>query len=382
MHTRPQTHPMKTKTPIIAALLLSAFSLSSPAAETTDWMLGPFTRPAKVNPIIKPDKNLAFACPMNDGRQVQWAALHTFNPAAIIGPDGRVCVLFRAEDASGKMVIGGHTSRIGLAESADGLHFVSRPAPVLFPGDDSQKINEWNGGCEDPRIVVTEDGTYVMTYYEHYRDAERGNGGRLAIATSKDLLTWQKHGPAFEKLGGDFARKKTKSGAILTRLLNGRLVAAKVNGKYWMYWGEGDVRIASSDDLINWTTGPIVLKRRPGKFDSALAEGGPPAVLTERGIVVIYNAKNADPAKNGDPSLKKGVYSGGQALFDAKDPAKLLQRPDTPFYKPEEPFELTGQYVDGTTFLEGLVYNKGKWFLYYGCADSYVAVAVADAEKQ
>ena len=379
MRTRPHPPPTSLAPLIIATLLLSASSALFGADAA--WMLGPFTRPAKVNPIIKPDKKLVFACPMNDGKQVQWAALHTFNPAAVIGPDGRICVLYRAEDASGKMVIGGHTSRIGLAESDDGLHFVSRPAPVLFPADDSQKINEWSGGCEDPRIVVTEDGTYVMTYYEHYRDSERGNGGRLAIATSKDLLTWEKHGPAFEKLGGDFARKRTKSGAMLTRLLNGRLVAAKLNGKYWMYWGEGDIRLASSDDLINWNPGPIVLQKRPGKFDSSLVEGGPPAVLTERGIVVIYNGRNANPAKNGDPSLKDGVYSGGQALFDAKDPTKLLQRTDTPFYKPQEPYERTGQYGAGTTFLEGLVYRDGKWFLYYGCADSFVAVAVAPAEK-
>ena len=28
-------------------------------------------------------------------------------------------------------------------------------------------------------------------------------------------------------------------------------------------------------------------------------------------------------------------------------------------------------------FLEGLVYFKGRWFLYYGTADSKIAVAVA-----
>ena len=375
-----------TRYSLLLLLFLSAFSpqpfsLSSSAAEHP-WMLGPFTRPPKVNPIIKPDKKLVFNCPMNEGQKVEWAALHAFNPAAVIGPDGRICVLPRCEDASGVMAIAGHTSRIGLAESDDGLRFTMRPEPVFYPDKDSQRLNEWRGGCEDPRVVVTEDGTYVLTYTMYPRDSGRGFQTRLGIATSKDLVHWEKHGSAFEKLGGDFAKKNVKSGAILTRLLNDRLVAAKVNGKYWMYWGEGDVRLATSDDLINWTPGPIVLKRRPGKFDSALAEAGPPALLTDHGIVVIYNGKNADPAKNGAPSLKAGVYSGGQALFDAKDPSKLLQRPGTPFYKPEEPFERTGQYGAGTTFLEGLVYHKGKWFLYYGCADSFVAVAVANAEKQ
>ena len=356
-------------------------------------MLGPFTRPAQtptqaqtsasaqtpaqapINPVIKPDAELVFDCPMSGGQPVQWAALHTFNPAAVVNAEGRVCVLFRAEDASGAKTIGGHTSRIGLAESDDGLRFVSRPAPVLFPADDNQKPNEWRGGCEDPRIVATEDGAYVMTYTQYSRESGRPAFTRLGIATSKDLVHWDKHGPAFEKSGDAIARKNHKSGAILTRLANGRLVAAKLQGKYWMYWGEGEIRLASSDDLINWTPGPVVMTTRPGKFDSALVEAGPPAVLTERGIVLVYNGKNAARKDNGDPALKAGVYCGGQALFDAADPSRLLARTDAPFYKPETDFERTGQYGAGTTFLEGLVYFKNKWLLYYGCADSFVAVA-------
>ncbi len=43
--------------------------------------------------------------------------------------------------------------------------------------------------------------------------------------------------------------------------------------------------------------------------------------------------------------------------------------------KPELPSEKTGQYEAGTVFTEGLVRFKGKWFLYYGAADSFVGVA-------
>jgi predicted GH43/DUF377 family glycosyl hydrolase len=48
-----------------------------------------------------------------------------------------------------------------------------------------------------------------------------------------------------------------------------------------------------------------------------------------------------------------------------------------PVLKPELPYEKTGQYAAGTTFAEGLVYFHKQWFLYYGCADSLVAVATA-----
>ena len=174
-----------------------------------------------------------------------------------------------------------------------------------------------------------------------------------------------------------------KSGGVVSRISGDRLIAARIDGKYWMYWGEGEMHLAYSRDLVHWQ--PLeddkgnlvpVLGPRPGRFDSALSEAGPPPVLTDRGIIVLYNGKNADTG--GDKDLGAGVYAGGQALFEAGNPAKLLARLDVPFFKPERPFEKTGQYAAGTTFIEGLVYFKGKWFLYYGCADSLVGVAVYD----
>jgi predicted GH43/DUF377 family glycosyl hydrolase len=94
-------------------------------------------------------------------------------------------------------------------------------------------------------------------------------------------------------------------------------------------------------------------------------------VLTERGIVLIYNSKNAD-----DPSLPPGTYSAGQALFDPEDPTWLLDRTERPFFLPERDYEKTGQ-IGNVTFLEGLVRHRGRWFLYYGTADSKIAVAAS-----
>jgi predicted GH43/DUF377 family glycosyl hydrolase len=48
-----------------------------------------------------------------------------------------------------------------------------------------------------------------------------------------------------------------------------------------------------------------------------------------------------------------------------------------PFIRPTRDYERTGQYPEGTTFIEGLVPFKGRWFLYYGTADSRVGVAVS-----
>jgi predicted GH43/DUF377 family glycosyl hydrolase len=103
--------------------------------------------------------------------------------------------------------------------------------------------------------------------------------------------------------------------------------------------------------------------------------------------VLLYNAKNSNPKDTaaetlpGDPAIAPGAYSVGEALFSTDDPAKLLARTDQPVFQPEHPFERTGQYAAGTTFAEGLVPFKGRWFLYYGTADSFVGVATAPMTK-
>ena len=344
---------------------------------TRPWMLGPFDKPAGVNPILVPNKQATFRPPGSDA-PVHWEETATFNPAAVVR-GGKVYVLYRAEDATGETKIGYHTSRIGLAESADGLRFTRRAAPVLFPTADAQQANESPGGVEDPRIVETDDGRYVLTYTQWNRSVPR-----LAVATSRDLVTWEKHGPAFANAaGGKYLAVESKSGSIVSRLVGDRLVATKVNGKYWMYFAVPNVFIATSDNLIDWTPletdgRPLaVLSPRPGYFDSWLVEPGPPALLTRAGIVLLYNAGNSEPF--GDPSLPARVYTAGQALFDARNPVKLLDRTERPFLRPTEAYERTGQYPEGTTFVEGLVRFDGRWLLYYGSADSRVGVAVSRA---
>ena len=357
--------------------LLAAYAMVLAAQTTANWGFGPFVRPADVNPIIAPRAASVFSCPMR-GAPVHWESLHTFNPAAIVR-NGKVFVIYRAEDDSGAMQIGMHTSRLGLAESEDGIHFRRRPAPVLYPADDSEKEREWEGGCEDPRVVEGPDGTYVLTYTQWNRKITD-----IGIATSKDLVTWTKQGPAFARAsGGKYLRLFHKSAGIVVSREGDRLVAAKIDGKYWMYWGEGEIHLATSSDLIDWrpvedaSGNPVVvLSKRADRFDSSFPEVGPPPVLTREGIVALYNGKNA--AVGGDPKLAAGTYAAGEALFAANDPAKLIARTEGPVFKPELPFEKSGQYAAGTTFTEGLVWFRGKFFLYYGCADSLVGVAVSE----
>ena len=371
---------MKKSILLISLAVLPLFGYSQNVLP--DWALGGFVRPEKANPIITPNPSNQFDCPMQD-KKIGWEESDVFNPAATV-KDGKVYVLYRAEDNSATG-IGKRTSRIGLAESEDGIHMKRRKTPVMYPDKDNMKEYEWEGGCEDPRVTMTEDGLYVMAYTSWNRKV-----ARLCIATSHDLVKWEKHGPAFAKAyNGRFKDIFCKSGSMVTTIKDGKQVLTKIDGKYFMYWGEHAVYAATSDDLVNWT--PIldeknelatVIKPRPQYFDSALTECGPPAILTDKGIVLLYNGKNQTNDSKRDKRFTAGAYCAGQILTDPKEPMKVLQRLDVPFFRPMASFEKSGQYVDGTVFIEGLVFFKNKWYLYYGCADSQVSVAIYDPAKK
>lgn len=361
------------KAAYLSFVFLLLISLSSHAQE---WVLGPFVK-TRENPIAQADSTATFFCPVKK-EMVRWMKADVFNPAAIV-KDDKVYLFTRCED-NPKAILGGRTSRIGLSVSEDGIHFKSFKEPVLFPDVSEFKKYDYPGGCEDPRVIEAENGQYVMAYTSWNYDVPR-----LSIAVSNDLFHWQKKGPAFAKAyDGKFKDKPSKSASIITKMKDNRPIALKINGKYWMYWGETFVNLAWSDNLTDWyplldQNGELkkVMTTRPGKFDSSLTECGPPALVTDKGILLIYNGKNSHN-DDADPNLPRDTYSVGQALFDLNNPEKLLQRTDTCLLKPTLPHEKTGQYQAGTTFSEGLVFYKGKWFLYYGTADSFVGLALKE----
>jgi beta-1,2-mannosidase len=346
-----------------------------------DWTLTDFQKADSVNPVLSPG-NGVFPDPVS-GKIISWEAKNVFNPAVVVVGDS-ICLLYRAQDSTG-------TSRIGIAYSADGMHFRRNPLPVLFPDQDEFKKYEWPGGCEDPRVVEDSAGTYYMTY-----TAYDGSNARLCMARSRDLLHWQKKGPVFAKAyGGKYLNEWSKSGSIVSGYQNGKIIARRIGGEYWMYWGDQFVWAATSDDLLNWkpvemnpgeTAGgslrgiaekmpclKIVVPVRPKHFDSDLVESGPPAMLTGQGILLLYNGRNIPSI--GDPDLPEGTYASGQILLDKDDPSKTIARADTFFMKPSRPYELTGA-VNNVCFIEGLAQFQQHYFLYYGTADSKIAVAI------
>lgn len=275
-----------------------------------------------------------------------WESAGTFNPAAVrVGQ--KVVMLYRAQDRQG-------TSRLGYAESSDGIHFVRHPQPVLSPEAEYEK----GGGVEDPRLVKFGD-TYYLTYTGYNK-----KDAQLCLATSRDLIHWERKGVILPAYKGNWNTGWTKSGAI---------VPERIDGKYWMYFlgttpdKNDQMGLAYSTDLIHWTeaTQTPVLPRRPGQFDSRVVEPGPPPIVTPEGIVLIYNGAD-----------DKLIYRTAIAVFDGKDPRRLLYRSEQPIFWPEKEWEKVGQ-VPNVVFVQGMVRRGDRYFFYYGGADKYVGVAEA-----
>jgi predicted GH43/DUF377 family glycosyl hydrolase len=324
---------------------VSALALIAFAAVAAVPFTPPFGKWARlsVDPIVSPQ---------GDG----FESAGTFNPS-VVKKDGKFVMLYRAQDRKG-------TSALGYATSDDGIHFTRQPEPVMI----SEAPYEKGGGVEDPRLQKIGD-TYYLTYTGYNNVDGAGadkKDAQLCLATSADLVHWQRRGVIMPSFKGKWNVKWTKSGAI---------VPEKINGKYWMYYladaqgKDTQMGVASSDDLLHWTDAldHPVLASRPGSFDSQVVEPGPAPIITPQGIFLIYNGAD-----------DKLVYSTGWVLFDKNDPTKVLARSDERIFAPEKEWEKVGQ-VPNVVFVEGMVRDGNRWLFYYGGADKHVGVATAPA---
>ena len=266
------------------------------AVPHAEFPLGPF-RPHEKNPIL---------APQGEG----WESSSVYNPAALV-KDGKIVLLYRAHADD-------IVSHVGLATSNDGFSFERHPEPVLSP---SEPYDEF--GAEDPRVTEI-DGTYYLTYTGWDRKT-----AQLCLATSTDLFTWTKHGPIFPDFntflpqGNGQDGPWSKAGAILPE---------PIDGRYLMFFGEGSIYHAWSDDLIRWkpcsNDEPLMVPTGPGTFGEFLVEVGPQPIITNNGLILLlHNAAVKYP----DGSVR---YSCGQLLVDPADPSTVLAQMTRPWLEP------------------------------------------------
>ncbi len=330
---------------LMACLLLLSAAVFA-ADPRPDWQMGPFVKHKE--PVLRPTPDSRFRCPIR-GKEVRWEEQNVYNPAAVVR-EGKVYLLYRADDRSPDLGWG-RTCRIGLAHSDDGICFTRHPTPVLYPDSDEWKKHEWEGGCEDLHVVEGEDGVYYMNY-----TTWSGKGDTMSIATSRDLVRWTKHGPAFRKAAPDKVAG-SRTGVVVSRREGDRLIAAKIDGKYWMYYTH-PCGIAWSENLMDWTpTGKAV-------WPGGGREAGAIALLRDDGILLM--------TQGGHHAL--GAWVLRQAMIDRGDRRTVLKEAKEPFLYPEYDWEKKGM-TGNTTVANGLVRFKGRWMLYYGAADKVLGLA-------
>jgi len=133
--------------------------------------------------------------------------------------------------------------------------------------------------------------------------------------------------------------------------------------------------ISYSSDLRNWGDHKKILEARLGGWWDANKIGlSPPPIETQEGWLVIYHGVKQNAAGC--------IYRLGLALFDLNEPERCLKRGDEWVFGPEEPYEQHGD-VDKVVFPCGYtVAPDGDTIrIYYGAADSSIAVATASIRR-
>ncbi len=319
-------------------------------------------------------------------RQGKFDSAGAFNPAATLLPNGHTVLLYRGQDERG-------VSRIGYAESSNGIDFVADEKAVIEPSLNNARDDDDRDGVEDARLTKdfanSKRWLATATAYSKAKEAAQLVSYR---SLPGNLHHWQRAAvlmPASsdgQKLGWNI--HWTKSGAIV---VDSKSQPIKINNKYWMYYmadarsningvskiAPDQMGVAQSEDGTKWqdALGRPILPHRPGQFDSRVVEPGPHPIITKDGVLLLYNG--------GDDTL---AYRTGWALFDKKDPTKLLARCNSNIFAPELAWEKknasnTVHQVPNVVFVEGIVPYKKGYCVYYGSADSYVGVAYTKLES-
>ncbi len=306
-----------------------------------------------------------------------WESKMVYNSAAI-RLDGITYIVYRAFGDD-------HISRLGLAWSRDGVHLDGRlPHPIFAPETDYeiaemevlQTRRREKGGCEDPRLVLIGDRVY-LTYSAHGRVLQIA----LASITKQDFIVLSNTPAAKVK------NKWTRYGPVFPGTLdrNAVLFPQKINGKYAMLRrpirGQvRDIAISYSDTLESpWPADfEVIMKARPGMWDSERVGAGAQVLKTRHGWLLIYHGVGIERGRRS--------YMLGVALLDLDDPKQILYRSADPIFVPKEDYELYG-WAPSVVFANGAV-AKGKdadqmigdddeIIIYYGGGDRVVGVAWA-----
>ena len=285
--------------------------------------------------------------PIIRARDLAYPANTVFNPAATI-IDGETVLLLRVEDMRGH-------SHLTAARSKDGLtnwRIDDKPTFVADPDNFPEEI--W--GIEDSRITYLEEQDRWAIAYTAYSVG----GPLVSLATTRDFKSFQRLGPVMPPDDKDAALFPVRFGGRWA-MLHRPVPAAGLSGAHiWISW---------SPDLKHWGDHHILLRaRRGGWWDANKIGLSPPPLRTPEGWLLLYHGVRM--------TAGGAIYRLGLALLDLENPEKVIYRSDEWVFEPESDYERFGD-VDKVVFPCGWVEMDGEVRIYYGAADSRVAIAMA-----
>ena len=283
------------------------------------------------NPILTPEK---WPYPTNA----------VFNPAAA-KVNSETLLLIRVEDMRG-------FSHLTVARSSDGLTNWDIDSKPTLRADQSSREERW--GLEDPRIVwLEEQKRYAVTYVSFSE-----GGPVVSLATTKNFKTFARHGALLPP--------EDKDACLFPRRFNGRF--ALIHRP--IVRGEAHMWISFSPDLTHWGNHRPLIMTRHAYWDCHRVGLACQPIETEKGWLIFYHGVRHTTA--GD------IYRLGMALLDMNSPWKVLRRSPEWILGPHAEYERIGDVGDVVFPTGAIVYEEtDEIYLYYGAADSSIAVAIA-----
>ena len=266
--------------------------------------------------------------------------------------------------------------------------FDRKEVPVLYPQFEYEKQ-----GVEDPRIVKIDD-VFYLTY-----TAYDGINALGALATSSDLIHWEKRGLISPQYSYEEFKHLAESRGELSEKyfrFNGKYIVPKKNRKKVMVWDKNvilfpkkiknkfyflhrikpDIQIIAVTDLSELTHSfwdsvfllfsDYILITPKYDHEVSYVGGGCPPIETEKGWLLIYHGVH--------DTINGYVYCTCVALLELENPMNEIARLPYPLFEPEYEYELHGN-VDNICFPTGAVILNDTLYIYYGAADEHIACA-------
>ena len=288
--------------------------------------------------------------PIIEASDLPYAANAVFNPGAARLDDETV-LLLRVEDLRG-------ISHLQVARSADGIGGWRYDEAALLSPDPDHPEEVW--GCEDPRLTwLDERKEWAIAYTAYSR-----RGPLVSLAVTTDFRAARRLGPVMPP--------EDKDAALFPRRIGGRWAMIH---RPTPLRGGAHMWVSFSPDLRHWGDHSLLIEARDGAWWDAGKIGlGPPPIETDEGWLVMYHGVHLTA---GGP-----IYRVGLALLDLDDPTVVLRRSVEWVLGPRQPYERAGD-VDQVVFPCGWTVDSrsGRLDLYYGAADTSVAVASADFDQ-